>query len=371
MSAWHPEQPFNDLPPLPPAAEVETHAVLKQCIAARAALAELKQAAALIPNPAVLINTLPLLEAQASSEIENSVTTTDRLFQYQHLGDAADPATREALRYGAALMEGFASLKDLPLSTRTAEQVCTRIKGMDMRVRKVGGTALANQQTGEVIYTPPVGEDVLRGKLANWERYLHDARDTDPLIRMAVGHYQFEAIHPFIDGNGRTGRVLNSLFLIQEDLLGLPILYLSRYIIAHKADYYRLLLAVTREQAWQPWLLFMLRGMEETARWTVAKIAAMRELSMLTIEHIRRAAPKIYSRELVELIFELPYCRIQNLVDQGLAARQAAARHLRQLVEIGVLQEQSVGREKLFIHPRLMRLLTRDDNTITPYLDAP
>ena len=165
--------------------------------------------------------------------------------------------------------------------------------------------------------------------------------------------------------------MLNSLFLIQEDLLGLPILYLSRYIIAHKADYYRLLLAVTREQAWQPWLLFMLRGMEETARWTVAKIAAMRELSMLTIEHIRRAAPKIYSRELVELIFELPYCRIQNLVDQGLAARQAAARHLRQLVEIGVLQEQSVGREKLFIHPRLMRLLTRDDNTITPYLDAP
>ena len=167
MSAWHPELAFNDLPPLPPTAEVETRPVLKQCIAARAALAELKQAAALIPNPAVLINTLPLLEAQASSEIENIVTTTDRLFQYQYGGDSADAATREALRYSAALMEGFASLKELPLTTRTAEQVCSRIKGMDMRVRRTGGTALANEQTGLVIYTLPVGEDVLRSKLAN------------------------------------------------------------------------------------------------------------------------------------------------------------------------------------------------------------
>lgn len=371
MSVWHPELAFNDLPPLPPAAEVETHAVLKQCIAARAALAELKQAAALIPNPAVLINTLPLLEAQASSEIENIVTTTDRLFQYQHGGEPTDAATREALRYSAALMEGFESLKNLPLTTRTAEQVCSRIKGTDMRVRQTGGTALANEQTGMVIYTPPVGEDVLRSKLANWERYMHEARDIDPLIRMAVGHYQFEAIHPFADGNGRTGRVLNSLFLIQEGLLGLPILYLSRYIIANKFDYYRLLLDVTREQAWQPWLLYMLRGIEETAQWTIAKIAAMHELSTLTIAHIRRAAPKSYSRELVELIFELPYCRIQNLVDHGLAGRQAAARHLRQLVEIGVLQELPVGREKLFIHPKLMQLLTRDDNTVTPYSYTP
>ena len=242
-------------------------------------------------------------------------------------------------------------------------------KAMARRIteRAGRGTALANEQTGLVIYTPPVGEDVLRSKLANWERYLHEARDIDPLIRMAVGHYQFEAIHPFADGNGRTGRVLNSLFLIQEDLLGLPILYLSRYIIANKADYYRLLLDVTREGAWQPWLLYMLRGIEETAQWTIAKIAAMRELSTLTIAHIRHAAPKSYSRELVELIFELPYCRIQNLVSQGLAGRQAAARHLRQLVEIGVLQELPAGREKLFIHPKLMQLLTRDDNTLTPY----
>ena len=367
MSNWHPDRPYNDLPPLPPIAEVEPRPVLKQCIAARAALAELKQAAELIPNQGVLINALPLLEAQASSEIENIVTTTDRLFQYQNAGGQADPATREALRHSSALLEGFRALKQYPLNTRTAEQVCTRIKGTEMQVRRVPGTALANQATGEVIYTPPVGEDVLRSKLANWERYLHEAREVDPLIRMAVGHYQFEAIHPFTDGNGRTGRVLNSLYLIQEDLLTLPILYLSRYIIKHKAEYYRLLLDVTRNQAWEPWIVYLLQGIEDTARWTTAKISAIRTLAVFTVTHVKQAAPKIYSRELVDLIFDLPYCRIQNLVEKEIAGRQAASRYLKKLVEIGVLQERTIGREKLFIHPKLMHLLTRDDNTVTAY----
>jgi Fic family protein len=367
MAAWRPDQPYNDLPHLPPATELETRTVLKQCIAARAALAELKQAAELIPNQGVLINALPLLEAQASSEIENIVTTTDRLFQFQSAGEHADPATREALRHSSALLEGFRALKQHPLNTRTAEQVCTRIKGMEMQVRRVPGTALANQATGEVIYTPPVGEDLLRSKLANWERYLHEERDVDPLIRMAVGHYQFEAIHPFTDGNGRTGRILNSLFLIQEELLTLPILYLSRYIIRNRAEYYRLLLDVTRNQAWEPWIVYVLQGIEDTARWTTAKISAIRTLSALTVSHVKRAAPKIYSRELIDLIFDLPYCRIQNVVDKDIAGRQAASRYLKQLVEIGVLQERVVGREKLFIHPKLMSLLTRDDNTVGAY----
>ncbi len=178
MSSWHPEQPYNDLPILPPAAELETRTVLKQCIAARVALAELKQAAELIPNQGVLINTLPLLETQASLEIENIVTTTDRLFQFQSANEYADLATREALRYSGALLEGFQTLQQYPLNTRTAEQVCTRIKGTDMQVRRVPGTALANQATGKVIYTPPAGEDLLRTKLANWERYLHEARES-------------------------------------------------------------------------------------------------------------------------------------------------------------------------------------------------
>lgn len=367
MSIWRPDLSYNELPPLPPRTEVESRAVLKQCIAARAALAELKQAAELIPNQGVLINALPLLEAQASSEIENIVTTTDRLFQYQSDGEHADPATREALRHSSALLEGFQALKQIPLNTRTAEHVCSRIKGIAMQVRCVPGTALANQATGEVIYTPPVGEDLLRTKLANWERYLHEERDIDPLVRMAVGHYQFEAIHPFTDGNGRTGRILNSLFLIQEELLTLPILYLSRHIIKNKTDYYRLLLEVTRSEAWEPWIIYLLVGIEETARWTIAKISAIRELSTLTIAHVKQAAPKIYSRELVDLIFDLPYCRILNLVERDIAGRQAASRYLKQLVDIGVLEERTVGRDKLFIHPKLMHLLTRDGNSVTAY----
>jgi len=365
-SGWRPAEPFNALPVLPPGADLETKAILKCCIAARAALAELKQAAELIPNQAVLINTLPLLEAQASSEIENIITTTDRLFQYREMDDAADAPTKEALRYSRALLEGYQSLRERPLVTRTAEEICSLIKGREMRVRKIPGTALA-RHSGEIVYTPPVGEDLLRTLLANWERFLHEATEIDPLIRMAVGHYQFEAIHPFTDGNGRTGRVLNSLFFISEGLLTLPILYLSRYIIQHKADYYRLLREVTQTDKWDAWVLFMLKGVEETAGWTVAKIASIRKLQAHTVEHVRKAAPKIYSHELVNLIFELPYCRIQNVTERKIAGRQTASVYLKELVRIGVLEEKTVGREKLFIHPKLMRLLTREANEFTLY----
>lgn len=236
-----------------------------------------------------------------------------------------------------------------------------------MTVRKVSGTTLTNDLTGEVIYTPPVGEPLLRELLANWEKFLHEQIELDPLVRMAVAHYQFEAIHPFTDGNGRTGRVVNSLFLIQENLLTLPILYLSRYIIANKADYYRLLLKVTKEQAWEEWLIYILKGVAETAAWTTAKIGAIRALSDHTREHVRLNAPKIYSHELVNLIFELPYCRINSLSEAGIAKRQAASSYLKKLVSIGVLTENQIGREKLFIHPKLMQLLTREGNTFTPY----
>lgn len=363
---WRPDRPYNDLPLLPPRSDVETKEALKECIAARAALAELKQAAELIPNQAVLINTLPLLEAQASSEIENIVTTTDRLFQFREIDEDADPATKEALRYGQAMMKGFRSLEKRPLCTRTAEQICSLIKGKGMRVRKVPGTALA-RGPGQIVYTPPVGEDLLRSLLANWEKYLHDETGVDPLIRMAVAHYQFEAIHPFTDGNGRTGRALNSLFLIGEELLTLPILYLSRYIIKHKNDYYRLLREVTATDEWEEWVRFIVRGVEETAGWTVKKIAAIRRLQQAAVEHARRKVPKIYTRELIDLVFELPYCRIQNLIERGIAKRQTASVYLKELARIGVLEEKSIGREKLFINPRLMKLLSRDSSELTAY----
>lgn len=308
-----------------------------------------------------------MLEAKDSSEIENIVTTTDQLFQYAQGHDNADPATKEALRYRTALHQGFQSLKTRPLCTATAVDVCRTLKGVDMDIRRTPGTQLANDSTGEVVYTPPEGEARLRDMLVNWERFLHNQADLDPLIRMAVGHYQFEAIHPFTDGNGRTGRVLNILYLIQEELLNLPILYLSRHVIANKADYYRPLLSVTRDGAWEPWLLFILQAVADTSKWTTSKIAAIRWLAEHTTEYVRTRLPKIYSRELVDVIFEQPYCRIGNLVDKGIAQRQAASRYLHDLVSLGVLREMAFGKEKLFIHPKLMQLLGQDRNDFQPY----
>ncbi len=218
--AWRPDKPHNQLPPLPPPQELESRAALKACITARAALAELKQAAELIPNQTMLFNTIPLLEAKDSSEIENIVTTTDKLFQRAQTdrhGQAA-PATKEVLRYRSALHRGYQSLKERPLCTATAVEICRTLKAVNMDIRKTPGTQLENDKTGEIIYTPPEGEALLRDMLANWERFIHNEVDIDPLIRMAVAHYQFEAIHPFSDGNGRTGRVINILFLILQTM---------------------------------------------------------------------------------------------------------------------------------------------------------
>lgn len=368
-AAWQPERPYDALPLLPPDVELETRTVLKQCVAARSALAELRVAAALIPNPAVLINTLPLLEAQASSEIENVVTTADELFQHLGADDGADPATREALRYRTALLQGVELLRERPITTATAEAVCTRIKGAEMSVRSVPGTRIASARTGAVVYTPPVREQSLRDLLTNWERFLHDEEgpaELDPLVRMAVAHYQFEAIHPFTDGNGRTGRVINSLFLVERGLLDQPILYLSRYIIATKADYYRLLLEVTRDGAWEPWILYLLVGIEQTARWTLAKIGAIRELTARVAEHLRSEHAWLYDRDLIDVIFEQPYCRIRNVAARGRVTRQTASTYLQGLSRAGVLREVKRGREKLFVNTRLMTLLTRDGSEIAP-----
>ncbi|HBE82312.1 MAG TPA: Fic family protein [Pyrinomonadaceae bacterium] len=367
MPKWDPTKPYQDLPQLPPKADIETKRILRKCIEARAALAELKQAAELIPNPSMLINTLPLLEAKASSEIENIVTTTDKLFEHLNSEANADPATKEALRYSTALFQGFQALSKYPLSTRTAEEICSKIKGVEMRVRRIPGTALGNQATGEIVYTPPVGEDALRNLLSNWENFLHNATEIDPLIRLAVAHYQFEAIHPFTDGNGRTGRIINSLFLIEQQLLSIPVLYLSRYILERRADYNQLLLSVTRDEDWEPWIEFVLDAVADTSRWTTNKIAAIRSLSEATAEYVKAKLPKVYSYELVSLIFERPYCRIGNVVDKGIAKRQTASVYLKQLVDIGVLVENAELKEKLFINPRLMKLLSDESNSFDAY----
>lgn len=360
MDTFDPTKPHQALPALPPSADIESKAILKACIEARSALSELRVAGELIPNQAVLINSIPLLEAQASSEIENIVTTADKLFQHAgKAGDEADGPTKEAFRYRTALYQGFRHLNQKPLSTTTCVEVCRTIKGVDLDVRKTPGTALENRVTGEIVYTPPEGEALLRDKLANWERFIHEAADIDPLIRMAVMHYQFEAIHPFTDGNGRTGRVLNILFLVEKGILDIPVLYLSRYIIMHKADYYSLLLEVTVRGAWEPWILYMLRALKETAEWTTAKIRAIKKLHEETVHLVRNADTNLYKRELVDLIFVQPYSRIANVVEAGLAERKTASVYLKKLAEIGVLHERKFGREKLFVNPRFLSLLTQ------------
>ncbi len=369
MPDFDPSKPYNALPELPPPAEaIESKDILKQCISARVALAELKQAAELIPNAAVLVNTLPLLEAQASSEIENIVTTTDKLFEFADIAeDKADAATKEALRYRSALFEGTRLVQAGPLSIEMAIQICSKIKGLELDLRAGSGTRLTNRKTGEVIYTPPVGKKIIRQMLENWAQFMHEQADIDPLIRMAVQHYQFEAIHPFSDGNGRTGRIINILFLVSEGLLDSPILYLSRYVIKSKSDYYRLLLEVTREQAWGDWIRFVLEGVEQTCVWTTEKIKAIRELMQHTAEFIQDELPKIYSWELNEALFKQPYCRINNLVTTGIAKRQTASVYLKQLCDIGVLREVKSGRDTLFVHPKYVELLTGEANVWVHY----
>ncbi len=361
-------KPFNELPGLPPEADIESKAILKKCVRAARILAELKTAGKLIPNQSVLINTIPLLEANASSEIENIVTTTDSLFRYSSAEDEArDPAVKETLRYRTALYQGYLALKTRPVSTATAVKVCRTLRNIELDIRDVPGTVIAEEKTRKAIYTPPEGESLIRDKLANWEKYINEATEIDPLIRLALMHYQFEAIHPFTDGNGRTGRILNILFLIQENLLEIPVVFLSRYLIEHRSEYYRLLREVTEKGEWEAWILYMLDALENTSAWTVAKIKAISELLEHTCKYVRTRLPKIYSRELVELIFTQPYCRIGNLVESNIAKRQTASNYLKSLVDIGVLIEHKAGREKLFLHPKFLKLLKGDIHTSQRY----
>ena len=353
----NPKAPYNELPTLPPKQELETVRVLKQCIRSRTQLAELEQAANFLPNKSLLIIVLPLLEAQASSEIENIVTTTDRLFRSSLLNQSPDAATKEALNYRAALYQGYQSLADRPICTATAERVCSVIKSRSMTIRKEAGTALGSTISGDTIYTPPVGESVIREMLANWENFINQTTELDPLVVMAVAHYQFEAIHPFSDGNGRAGRVLNLLYLVQAGILSSPILYHSRGIIRRKDDYYDLLRTVTFDQDWEAWILFILEVIEESAEWTNQKIRSIREYREEVREELKIKVPKIYSNELLDVLFEQPYCQIADLVSAGIAKRQSASVYLKKLVEIGLLTEERVGRSALFIHENYRNLL--------------
>ena len=351
--SFDPEKPYNDLPLLPPKAEIETKATLKKAISAGRALAELKGLGETIPNQAILVNSILLQEAKASSEIENIITTDDALFRaFSAKTSQIDPATKEVLRYREALWEGSSILEDRPLlTTNLFIRIVQTIRANKAGIRNTPGTKVANAATGEVVFTPPEGENIIRDKLKNLEDYIHAKDEVDPLIKLALIHYQFEAIHPFTDGNGRTGRILNILFLTQKHLLDLPVLYLSKYLIEQKSDYYRLLRGVTEHQEWEPWILYLLEAVEQTALFTRDKILSIRELLIKTVEFTKENLPsRVYSKDLIELLFHQPYTKTNFLVDEGIAERKTAANYLKQIEKIGILQVQKVGKENLYLN---------------------
>lgn len=358
------DKPFNALPDLPPRVELETSRVLKANTRASRALAELKGRTHTIPNPTILLNTLALQEAKLSSEIENIFTTNDELFRgLAANGHAADlsPHAKEVLHYRDALWHGVDIIRKRPfLSTNLAIDLVNIIKQNKAGIRKLPGTKLQNPETKEVIYTPPQGEDLIRRKMANLERFSNDSStDLDPLVRVGVAHYQFEAIHPFFDGNGRAGRILIILQLIMNGLLEIPILFLSRFIIENKAQYYRSLRTVTEHGDWEAWLLYMLEAIEQTARATTQKILAIHDLLADTLEKAKAALPKpVFSKELIELIFEQPYCKIRFLEQRGIAKRLTATKYLRSLEKAGLVVPVRKGKELIFVNHHLWRLLT-------------
>lgn len=358
---WRPEEPFNELPSLPPdGIDLEPKAVLKAAIEARTALATLAQAGRLLPNPNILIHAVPLLEAQASSEIENIVTTADELFKHAESG-GGDHATKEALRYRSALFTGVDSIRSRPLTAGTAARICSDLQGREMDVRAVPGARIANPTTREIVYAPPEGPDLIRDKLSAWERFIHAEDDLDPLVRMAVAHYQFEAIHPFHDGNGRTGRVINILMLIEAGLLDDPILYLSRAIIDRKSDYYRLLRAVTADAAWIDWILYMLDVVRESASSTIRKIGSIRACQDDIAERARAATPGGRDAQFLDVLFEQPYCRIGTVAQRCEVSRQTASSWLHALVAAALLRDVKVGRELLFVNHEFLDVLTRPE----------
>ncbi|MDR0727370.1 MAG: Fic family protein [Puniceicoccales bacterium] len=357
-----PKKAYNALPDLPPAGSIETAKILKAVIGARNALQEVKDACRTLPNPDVLVNTLPILEARDSSEIENVVTTADELFCYDiRRPGENDRNAKEAHNYCSALYRGIELLRGgRPICTNTALAIAEVLNGAPVTIRRRGVT-LANAGTGEVYYTPPDDEEVIIRKLKNWENFLHQ-NELDALVRLAIGHYQFEAIHPFYDGNGRTGRILNLLLLVRDGFLNAPILYLSRHILRRRKDYYLRLRRVTFENDWEPWILFMLEAIHQTSLWTAEKIAQIHSLMVETEKKLRAKLPKLYSPRLMEVLFSQPYCRIRNLVEAGIAKRQTAAKYIDALVAAEILSpRQKGGPEKLYANETFFEVLLRQE----------
>jgi Fic family protein len=346
---------------LPLEIDLETKVVLKRLTKAHKALAELKGVAATMPNESILINTLALQEAKDSSAIENIITTQDELFRSDLASHSfATLTAKEVHFYADALRRGFELVKMQGLLTNNhILEIQSIIEENQAGFRKQAGTVLKNDTTGEVIYSPPQEPQMVIDLMSNLERFINDDAlcDWDPLVKMAVIHHQFESIHPFYDGNGRTGRIINILYLVKQGLLKIPVLYLSRYINQNKADYYRLLQSVRTENAWEEWVLFILDGVEETARQTIILVEEIKRLMQATKLKIRSELPKIYSQDLLNNLFRHPYTKIEFVVGELGVTRKTAAKYLDELVDSQLMSKYKLGKENYYINNALFELL--------------
>ena len=340
----------------PPEQILETDAVLRALVKAHRYLAELKGVARTIPNEGLLISTLSLQEAQSSSEIENIITTQDALYKYQIQPQSADPVSKEVAHYAEGLDSGFRQVRASGLLTlNTILDVQSALEGNDAGFRKTTGTVLKNERSGEIIYEPPPPNEIA-SLMDQLERFIHDDNQLDPLVRMALIHHQFESIHPFYDGNGRTGRIINILYLVKEGLLDTPILYLSRYISQTKSEYYRGLQQVRDEGDWEQWLVYMLQGVAITALHTTNLIGDIRSLLQQYKQRIR-SDYKFYSQDLINNIFRHPYTKVAFLEYDLGVSRATATRYLDKLSSDGILNKHRLGRENYYINHALVKLL--------------
>lgn len=355
---YHPHKPYNDLPLLPPKLNIETIKVLRKTIKASRALSELKTSVYRLPNPLLLIESIQILEAQASSEIENIVTSNEEIFKSTVAELMPMYHVKEVLNYKESLWYGIKTLeKRSVLNTNLFISIMQIIKKTKTGIRTTGETKLINPLTNKVIYTPPSGEKIIRDKLKNLEEYIHADDEIDPLIKMAIMHYQFEAIHPFYDGNGRTGRIILMLYLKWSGLLELPAISLSKEININKNEYYIKLRAVTEKNDWEAWVLYILNIIESAAINAKKQVEDIEHLMNKVSLEIKKKLPKIYSHELIECLFKLPYVKRQTLVKAGLGNLKTVGNYLMVLEEKGFLRSEQVGKEKLYLNWRLMGLL--------------
>lgn len=358
MKKFNRNIPYNDLPLLPPKADIETKSILRKTISAGRVLAQLNGTLLNLPNPTLFLDTIYLKEAKASSEVENILTTNDELYKSLVTNKKNENlSTKEVLRYKEALWLGLEEIKTKPfITTNLCIKIVQCIKQNEASIRVTPGTTLTDKN-GEIIYTPPTGEGIIRQKLSNLEQFINKKNNIDPLIKMALMHYQFEAIHPFGDGNGRTGRILLVLFLKISGLLEIPAIYLSEYIIQYKNDYYKKLQRVTENESWEEYLLYMLDMIEQTALKGLHQL----NLIMLAMEamsnEIKTKLPKIYSKDLLEILFRLPYTKRQNLIDENIGNAKTVGNYLIALEEKGILQSTKVGKEKLYLNRELLKIL--------------